>query len=229
MPLAGKQLLPRQIAELGHVYWRDDEELTKMVATALGESQGFVGANHLNGDDPAMATSEDCGLMQINIQGSAIGGPVERALMTSSKVEAEWRPIAEANVRSAAALYNEVGQVSGRRHWQPWVAYTTGWATFPEWWVWHQNAAGKPIGPWMKTGRYLQRALVGVANYHLAISKDKSPAEAVALAQKLARTFKVQGDLGIRAGIVAWLLVPAEPVMPPRDGIGPRPVPNQGR
>lgn len=224
MPLAGKHLLPREIAALGHdAYWTDDVHLTKMVATALGESAGYVGANHLNGTPP---TSEDCGLMQINIAGPEIGGPVEAALMTNSHDPAIWTPVAEANVARAARLYAE-------RHWQPWVAYTTGWATFPEWWVWHQNAQGKPIGPWLQTGRYIQRALIGVANYHLVIAKDLTPLKGLELARSLATHFGVKGEIKttglLDERIVGWSEIPVRPVAPPLDGFGPRPTENSGR
>ncbi len=219
MPLAGHQLLPREIAEFGHAHgWTNEIELTKMVATCLGESQGFIGANHLNGDPPS---SEDCGLMQISIMARDIGGPVEKGLMTTSKDREIWVPVVNENIRRGRNLYEA-------RKWQPWYAYTLGWATFPSWWVWHQENL-KPIGPWMRTGRYIHRALVGVANFHVRIAKDKSLAEGVVLAETLASHFRVEGTLGTSSGYVNWTHVPPEPIHPPPDGVGPRPIPNTGQ
>lgn len=228
MPLAGKQLLPREIAALGAPAW-EDVELVKMVATSLGESAGYVGAWHDNLSSAGVVLSRDCGLMQINIAASAIDGPLDQRLRTTAKTPALYEPVALENVRAALALYNEAGTNGGRRRWEPWVAYTTGWATFPAWWTWHQNAQGKPIGPWNETGRYLQRAIVGVANYRLLIAKDKTALEALSYARSLQSSFDVDGKLGVSSKrIVGWSSVPPAPSGPPADGTGPRPVVNHG-
>ena len=231
MPLGtGVQLLPRQIAEYGDAAgWHDDVELTKMVATSLGESQGFLSAWHPNlATDGKTVVSQDDGLMQINIPASEVGGAVDQALRTSSHDKPTWDPVATHNTIVGFQLYNEpFGE--GHRHWEPWVSYTEGWATFSAWWVWAQNAAGKSVGPWNKTGRYVHRAIIGVANYHLAVKKDMPNAKAVGLAATLADHFDVTGTVGIRGGLVEWTLVPPKPTAPPTDGVGPRPIPNHGQ
>ena len=158
--------------------------------------------------------------MQININASEIGTAAEEALMTSSRDPNVWLPIVNANIAAGRRLYES-------RKWEPWFAYTFGWATFPAWWTWHQEN-GKAIGPWMKTGRYLQRALVGVANFHHLTAQDMTLAQAVKLADSLAAHFKVQGKVGPVKNEVYWTQVPPKPSVPPADGLGPRPVPNNG-
>lgn len=227
MPLAGQRLLPRMIAAYGAVHWAG-VDLVKMVATALGESAGYLGAYHPNvADDGVTVLSQDCGLMQINVLASQLEGPLPARLMTTSADPAMQASVAQHNVAVASALYHEPGSNDGRRRWQPWVAYTTGWATFPAWWVWHQEN-GKPIGPWRPTGRYIQRALVGVANYHLIVKRDLTREQAVAAAERFAAHFHVTGTLGIRGELVAWTTVPTRPDTPPANGLGPRPQPNGG-
>lgn len=232
MPLAGKVLLPREIAFYGSANWiSSDIELAKMVATALGESDGSVGAWHdnlLSGASGGVVKSRDCGLMQDNIPASEIGTDIEDGLRTTSLQPLEWQSVVKRNVLVAHQLYLEPGPNMGKRRWEPWVSYTDGWDTFPAWWVWHQNAQGKPIGPWLRTGRYIQRAIPGVANYHLLLEKDRSEAEAITLARNIADVFEVEGALKIVNGLVEWSLVPPEPTSPPADGIGPRPIPNSG-
>lgn len=228
MPLAGKQLLPREIAAEGHRHWTGND-LVKMVATCLGESAGFVGAWHDNTDEDGNVLSRDLGLMQINRPGRTVGTPEEFTLRTESKTRAEYAPVVGTNVDEAVKLYLQPGPNTGYRRWQPWVAYTTGWATFPAWWVWHHDARGKAVGPWLPTGRYLQKAIAGVANMHLLITKDMDGIQAVALARSRARYFGVADAVpAIRNGVVAWDMVPQKPYAPPRDGEGPRPRPNDG-
>lgn len=227
MPLAGKKLLPREIAELGRSHWKN-WELVKMVATALGESAGYVGAWHDNGD--ATVTSRDCGLMQINIQARDIGTPTEEMLRTESLDRVVYWSTATANAAAAYRLYEQPwvrpGDDEPIRRWQPWVAYTTGWATFPGFWIWHQ-LNGKPIGPWLPTGRYLQQAIAGVANFHHMTRQDMTLEGALAYARAGAQHFGVTADLHARRGYVAFT-VPEKPEAPPKDGVGPRPVPNNG-
>lgn len=226
VPLAGKQLMPREIASYGHPHWHGDN-LVKMVATALGESLGYVGAwnDNLAGED---TLSRDCGLMEISIPADLIGTDVEASLRTVSMVAGEWGPVVVANVQAAYRLWSNPGPNDGKRRWQPWVAYTTGWATFPYWWTWKHDMDHVPVGPWHQTGRYLQKAIVGVANYHLVIAKDRNEPQALALANLHAEHFGVEGTLGIQKGIVGWTKVPQKPSAPPEDGHGPRPVENQG-
>lgn len=225
MPLAGKKLMPREIAELGAAHWAD-LELVKQVATTLGESLGYVGAYHDNDTPP---TSRDLGLMQINVPARIIGTPAEALLRTESKLAVEWKPVGVKNIEAAFHLYDEPGPNDGKRLWQPWVAYTTGWATFPAWWVWHQDAGSKPVGPWMPTGRYVHHAIVGVANYRLLIARDLKEVGALKLARDYADQFSVGGtDLMLSNGVVRWVKVPPKPTSPPKDGVGPRPRPNTG-
>lgn len=227
MPYAGKQLMPREIAQLGWPHW-SGHEIVKMVATTLGESSGSIGAWHDNLDSNLVLISRDCGLMQINVNVHQIDEGVAATLMTDSKESKVYDPIVKNNVLHGYKLYEEPGSNNGLRRWQPWVAYTTGWATFPEWWVWHQDADHNPIGPWIATGRYIQKAIVGVANFRLVIAKTLNEEQALALAVKEANHFGVKGTLGIRKGIVGWTTVPARPKVAPADGIGTRPVPNSG-
>lgn len=224
MPLAGKKLLPREIAQLGRSHWKD-WELVKMVATAMGESAGYVGAWHDNEYSTGIL-SRDCGLMQINIRAEKIATPAEEMLRTESLDHVAYWSTAQANVAAAYHLYEQPWPYHDIRRWQPWVAYTTGWATFPSFWVWHQEN-GKPIGPWLPTGRYLHQAIAGVANFHVMIRKDMTLEAALAYAVKAAAHFGVDADLHARRGYVAFQ-VPRKPDAPPQDGVGPRPVPNDG-
>ena len=228
MPYAGKTLLPREIAELCAPYW-GGAGLVKAVATCLGESHGSIGAWHDNLDDSGKIKSRDCGIFQVNIPARAVGTADEDNLRTESMDPMIWRPVAEGNVAEAHNLYNQPwtrNDKPAKREWQPWVAYTTGWATFPEWWVW----ARPTLDHWAATGRYVQQAIVGVANYHLLIAKDRNPEQAVFQASQFQKTFKVKGELGYDSdrGVVKWMSHPSKPAEPPADGIGPRPRPNDG-
>lgn len=229
--LEGKQLLPRELAAELHFKWPGDE-LPKAVAVSLGESQGFIGAWHDNLNDQGDALSRDCGFIQINIPASEIGTDAEFAYRTDSADPDVYGPVVRNGVVRARALFDtpqrRAKNLPQTRRWQPWVAYTTGLATFPEWWVWHQDVNHNPIGPWIATGRYIHRGFVGVANYHLLIAQDKTPDEAVEYARTQATRFHVSGTLGYVNGIVKWVGVPAKPTSPPADGVGPRPVPNDG-
>jgi len=216
MPLAGKTIMPRQGAELLAPYF-GGVGLVKGVATMSGESNFSVGAYHDNGD------TIDSGLMQINVPKSS---PREMELRSESLDEKYWRPVAEANARAARDLYHHPWTRNGEkgiREWQPWVAYTSGWATFPEWWVWSVVHEA-----WLPTGHYVHRAIAGVANYHLVIARDRDRGQALFMARNFQQTFKVKGELGISDGIVAWVSTPSRPKTPPADGVGPRPVKNDG-
>lgn len=232
MPYAGKTIIPREIAAECHRYWIN-YELTKAVATALGESAGSLGAWHDN--LAAGVASRDCGLFQINIPASKIGTPDEFALRTESLDPAEYMPVMHTNVDRARQLYLARwmrGGESDIRRWQAWVAYTTGWATFPEFWVWHQDADGNPIGPWIATGRYIQRAICGQMNYHVVIKGDWDIQKALYYGARYAEHFGVKADLIVKpqknGPDVIGFQTPPKPVDPPADGVGPRPVPNNG-
>lgn len=230
-PYAGKVLMPREIAAETHRYW-SNYELTKAIAVAMGESAGSLGAWHDNlAPDGWTLLSRDCGLFQINLPASQVGTQSEFSLRTEDISPAVWGPVLRNNVDHAYALYTTPwfrnDQLDMRR-WQPWVAYTTGWATFPEFWVWHQDASGNPVGPWLRTGRYIQQAIVGQMNYHILILKDWDPVAALYYGRRYAYHFGVHAKLTItKYGTLAFI-APPMPTAPPLDGIGPRPIPNDG-
>ena len=236
MPLAGKTLLPRDIAAelIKHQLW-NTFELTKGIAVTLGESAGSVGAWHDNDDglepDP---DSRDCGLMQINIAARFIGTDVEQKLRTEDKNPTVYGPVVEKNIEAGYVLYNQSWIRHGIhdiRRWNPWVAYNTGWATFPYAWVWHRTENGQPIeNPhWVPTGRYIHRAIAGQMNYHIVIKQDWNPTKALNVAKQyyIPRFGIKQATYSIVNGVIAVKYDPA-PSTPPQDGIGPRPVPNDG-
>jgi hypothetical protein len=223
--------MPRELAAEAAVHWRGDE-LVKAVATMLGESLGFVGAWHDNLEaDGKTVTSRDCGVMQISIPAHDIGTSIERALRTASEspeVNLDpkvYLPILHYNLVRGRALYDQPWSgKAGIRLWQPWNAYTDGWATFPGWWVWAQPS----LDHWAPTGRYIHRAIVGVANYHLLIAEDMNQDQARTYAQAAAKRFGVLGVLGSLPRGVYWCSIPPCPTVPPTDKVGPRPVPNEG-
>jgi len=231
---AGKTLLPREIAEEGRNYWKN-YELTKAVAVALGESGGSLGAWHDNyKSDGVTLSSRDCGLYQINIPAGDVGTQVEKDLRSESLDPYEYIPVKQANAYRAWEMYNRNWIRDGKqdiRRWQAWVAYTTGWALFPEFWVW-RHVNGVPEGPWVATGRFIQRAICAQMNYHLVITKDWNENQALYYGKRYADHFKVKSNLFIKrpknsAAVVAFE-IPDKPEFPPSDGIGPRPVPNNG-
>ena len=231
---AGKTVLPREIAAVNYNYWRN-YELTKSIAVALGESGGSLGAWHDNYEsDGVTLSSRDCGLFQINIPANKVGTSVEDTLRTDSLDVDIYGPVWEANTDRAHQMYNTPWTRNGKqdiRRWQAWVAYTTGWATFPEFWVW-QHHDDAPNGPWVKTGRFIHRAICAQMNFHLVILKDWDEATALRLGARYAAHFGVKGDLLIKRpkngpAVVAFE-TPPMPEAPPADGIGPRPVPNNG-
>ncbi|HWE82796.1 MAG TPA: hypothetical protein VG265_14190 [Gaiellaceae bacterium] len=219
-------MLPREIAAAGRQHWLG-KELAEWVAVVLGESQGFVSAWHDNLDANGAVSSRDCGAPQINIPASEIGGSVEAALRTDSRDMPVWSPVFEHSVDVAWALYNEPWPGRRIRQWQPWASYTSGIAVFPGWWIWKQEN-GKPVGPWEATGRYVQRAIGGVVNYHLLIARDMHAMAAIDLGHELADALQVKtGSLYVTGGLARWK-VPPMPSGPPADGVGPRFVPNDG-
>ena len=219
--------MPRVIAEHCHEYWQN-YELTKAVATALGESAGSLGAWNDNLDGTGAIKTRDCGLFQINIPAVRVGTYVEEALRTDSLDPEVFMPVLSNNIEAALRLYNTQRDRWRTRLWQPWVAYTTGWATFPEWWVW-RHVDGVPTGPWVATGRYIYKAIAGQMNYHIVILKDWTPDVALSYAKRYMDKFGVDsGSLREKEGILQWM-IPSMPSEPPVDGVGPRPIPNDGR
>jgi hypothetical protein len=198
MPLEGKQIQPRDLAELAHNQGWHGLDLVRMVATILSESQGYVAAYHDNLDSGGAVVSRDCGLAQINIAGRLIGSDEESKLRSD--------PVY--NLQRAWELFTAAWTGGTTRRFQPWAGYTSGWAMFPEWYIWSQTDL-----VWKPTGRYLHRATRGVGNFY-------------------ARELGV--DLhGIN---LDWRLLasakssePIMPTSPPTDGVGPRPTPNNGQ
>jgi hypothetical protein len=229
MPLAGKQLLPRQVADHVALAWRG-REIVKGVATCLAESQGFAGAWHDNlGADGETVVSRDCGIMQINIPAGEIGTGAEAALRSESLDAAVYGPVVHANFEAALRLYRQPWTRAGKpdeRRWEPWAAYTEGWATWTAWFAWSPAEQR-----WNPTGRYLQRAVAAVANYHAVIAKNWSLEAALEWARTEADFWQLTGSLyGRRTpepAIVAWT-APARPTVRPADDVGPRPTPNDG-
>ena len=175
--------------------------------------------------------SRDCGFMQNSIPASQIGTPVEDGLRTLSHDPAVYGPVVDNGAKVAHDKYHQPmirNGKPGERHWQPWFGYTFGWAPFPEWWIWKQ-VAGKPVGPWGKTGRYIQRAIAGVANYYL-VERGIDSSAALDIGRSLQAHFKVEGvmEMNAKRGIIVWKTVPPIPTAPPADGVGPRPVKNTG-
>ncbi len=227
---AGKTLMQREIVALVAPHWPNSK--VKATATAIAESKGSLGAWHDNYDpDNNAFLSRDCGLFQINIQARYVGTQTEADLRTESMDAVEYKRVATNNVMAAYRLYTTPWIRDGKqdiRKWQPWVAYTSGWAMFPEAWVWHQED-GEPVGPWVPTGRYLHQAIRAVANWHLLIAKDMDREEAVAEAKRLASYWNIKdGTILYSDRNAVYWKYPTKPTAPPVDGVGPRPKSNNG-
>lgn len=104
------RLQPRPLAQLAEQCpaWRTPDTLTRAVAIALAESQGYVNAYNDNLDTNGNVVSRDVGLWQINIPASEIGTQTEKNLYVPAN-----------NLAAACQLYQQRG-------FEPWVAYTTG-------------------------------------------------------------------------------------------------------
>jgi len=224
---AGKTLMPREYAAAAAKY-HSGVGLVKDVAKAGAESHWNLGAWHDNYDLAGVLKSRDCGVDEINIPARQVGTQAEADLRTDSFDPAVWKRVLANSVEAAHKLFISPWTRDGKptiRMWHPWVAVTSGWAWFREWWVW-----SKAEQAWVATGRYVQQAIAGVANYLLVIKHSVTRSQALSLARKWADVFKItQGTLGIRDGIVAWISIPPKPSSPPADGVGPRPIPNDGR
>jgi len=147
-------------------------------------------------DDARKILSRDIGLGQINIRAKDIG----------TKREMDLRVPAN-NIRAIKALFDTRETLVKRRRFNPWYAYTKGWATFPEWFVFSTAEQAEATGVarhWKPTGRYIHKAVVGVANFYAE-------------------------EFGIQPGQL--LSLPAEPEKPKKRpfGDGPRPKENKGR
>jgi len=145
--LVKPRLSGEKIAKLCYDHgWKDPLELVTVVAIVLSESAGFVHAHCDNLDDQGRVTSRDCGLFQINVPFAVPDDPpVKAEVRSGSKVgrAAKWGSQfeLEENFRAARSLYE-------RRGFQPWHGFTGGIA----------------LGEGYR-GRYVQRAVRGVANF----------------------------------------------------------------
>lgn len=203
------------------------------VATDIAESQLYCGAFHENYDSAGNFVSLDCGDEQINIAAKYRGTSVESSLRTDSLDPAVYIPVAKNNISAGFQLFEQPWPRTNRkpaiREFQPWVAYTSGWAMFPEFWVWHQDINEVPVGPWVATGRYIHQAIRGVANWHLLIKQDMDSQQALYEALRLSDYWGVRGaDWHYDDKNYVYFHVPPKPIDDPADGIGRRPVPNNG-
>lgn len=176
--------------------------------------------------------SRDCGVYQINIQARYINGPYEFTLRTEEKLFDWYEPVVKTNVKAAYQLWSSPWIRDGKndfRRWQPWVAYTSGWAMYPEAWAWHRDKDGKPVGPWVQSGRYLHKAIRGVANWYLYNTKTMTADEALAEAKRLAAQYGItKGYLTYNAkNGVYWVYPPAPTEAPTGEPWG-YPVKNNG-
>jgi hypothetical protein len=214
--------MQREVVTLVAPHWPNSK--VKATATAIAESHCSLGAWHDNIDkagDEGRILSRDCGLAQISIDGGKIGSSLEASLRTESLDPAVYLPVAKANVRAAYKLWE-------RRKWQPWVAYTSGWAMWPEAWAWHR-VDGEPAGPWVPSGRYLHQAIRAVANWHLLIAKDLGLTEALLEANRLANQYGItKGDLDYDERHAIYWHYPPAPTEPPTGPPWGYPVPNNG-
>jgi hypothetical protein len=181
----GKTIMAREICAYISPHWPNQR--IKAVATTLAESHGRLGSYNDNYDDKGARISRDCGLFQNNIVARLVGTPTEASLRTESLDKAVWEPVVKSNVRWAYSLWSTKSVFRDDkldyRRWQPWVAYTSGWATFNLLYAWHRDREGNPVGPWVPTGRYLPNAIRGVANWHLLTAKDMDKDEALEFAR----------------------------------------------
>ena len=166
-----------------------------------------------------VVAQKDCGLGQRGISASQMGSPYELRLLTEP----------DFNVRECRLLFDSPWPVaSGKRRFQPWAAYTSGWVMFPHWWVYTQAEPRH----WAATGRFIHAALRGWAN-SLVLHLDHKVENAIYYGNTRARDYRIEGELvpGKRPEVapVDWAGIPPKPTTPPADGVGPPPVPNDGQ
>ena len=130
--------------------------------------------------------SRDCGVMQINIPARLLGTEAELALRTESHDRDEATRVALQNLHAAAELFITPWVAGRKRQWQPWVAWTSGWAPYPEAWCWSRVTPDT----WVATGRFLHKAIRGVANEHWKAG-DLSLTGALHEAERLASFYKI--------------------------------------
>lgn len=128
MPLAGRQMLPREAARLMYeAGWSDAVNLMKMVATADAESDLYVAAWHWN--DPAENGdgSTDWGYLQLNDGNKGGSRPDENG----QPVQGGSKSLQEILAFRALAVDPVQATARGRtmyvqRGFQPWAAYVNG-------------------------------------------------------------------------------------------------------
>lgn len=166
--------------------------------------------------------SRDCGLFEINIPGRDIGTSIEYELRTESLVPDVANRVALANMRAAANLYRQRWSSREFREWQAWVAVLTGWAFYTEAYVWSKVVENT----WVATGRYLHKAIRGVANMHWK-SGHVFLMGALSVAEDLASLYGIEkGDLWVDPAHqergVQWRY-PPKPTEPGTDADYPKP------
>ncbi len=176
--------------------------------------------------------SRDCGDFQINIQARDINSAYEFTLRTESKDLDWYSPVIRNNCKAAYTLWSQPWTRNGKsdfRRWQPWVAYTSGWAMYPEAWAWHRDADGNAVGPWVPSGRYLHKAIRGVANWYLYNVKTMTSDEALAEGKRLAAQYGItRGYLTYNSKNGVYWVYPPAPENAPTDAAMGYPVKNNG-
>jgi hypothetical protein len=138
--LEGRQWQPRDIAKAMYdAGWVNLLNLTRGVATCLGESQGFDKAENDNFNSDGELTSRDVGAMQINISAAAVGSDYEAQLHDFNF-----------NIHEARRLWLQWRQPGDNdvQAWNHWVAFKSGIVTDP-----------------LAKGKYIQKATRGVGNF----------------------------------------------------------------
>lgn len=207
------------------------ETLLDIAKEARAEAAKVAG----HSSDSPTFTSRDCGLGQINIPWRLVGTETETNLRTESKDPLIYKPVARKNIQAVAALYTSPwifpSGHRGWREWQAWVAALTGWCWYPEFYCWHRDANGQPVGPWVPTGRFLQKAIRAVVNHDLLIAKKwTDPRKAVEAGERLAEIYGVtKGELAYDAKKFVYWKYPTAPTSPPADPWAAYPKRNDGR
>lgn len=240
MGYGGKTLMGRDVIAHGVAEFFPNRK-AEAEAVIEAESHRSVAAWHDNIDEHGVWTSRDLGLGQISAPARLCSpdpykpSAAELKLRTFDKDPAVYLPVVRRNIEAMRGLYAGPWVFGDGKHeprqWQPWVAYTSGWALYPEAWCWHHDAvSGKPFGPWVATGRYLHKAIRAVANWHLLVEKDMGSNEALHEAERLADVYGItRGVLSYdKAKWVYWTfpLAPPEPPANPADAYPKR---NDGR
>lgn len=229
----GHGMMAREICPYVEHHWPNQR--IKGVATSLGESHGRLGAYNDNHDETGITVSRDCGPMQDNIVARYIDTLTEWSLRTLSSDPVEIDRVMKSNMLWAYQLWSTMSDFrDGKRdyrRWRPWVADTSGWAWHPRCYVWHRDIDKNPVGPWVKTGEYLQKAIRGVANYdHL--TKKKSAKDVLAWVEVQCQNFGIlpewcQWDYDSKKLI--YYIPEKLPVAPPEPGELDYAQPNDGR